>query len=651
MADITEKEYKGLIKEITIEHYRGFKEKQVLNLADAGGVTFLVGQNNAGKSLIARLFSVFDDIVSGTSTAITRYIYNDFHNLDTSKPIIFSFKLNKEQLSDEWCAKQVEPFKEVIFQLQIKKVEGRVLKFMYIIDDGKKSHIFVEERGESWFKHNEQFSLDRKDSEAVCTNLYLEIKKSILVFNALRSFNLNEQDSSFVTGKELLNHLDSGKKDEIRKNKMRVGELLERLNLDKPVSVDTIKKNEKQLSFDESEIIDVYKPDRLRFTFKDHLELSSSEVGTGYTMLYILLMEIVRNQKKLIIIDEIESHLQPGLIRVLIEQIRKISDAQYIIATHSPTVMDCAQENDYLYHFQKKEGCCSFHGFFQHDKERLYKLRSIANDLGVIPGDALLSNCVIWVEGPSEIFWVRAWLKNYFSVYREKNKLDFNLIEGLHYAILMTGGNLIARINFKEENGYEDEVDGSGINALRVNPNPFVIIDSDGAKRGSEKYKRAFRIAKELNKQNKNHPQVQDWKEIKEDNIDSVENFWQLKGRELENYVHAALLKKFYTEKAKHGNSKISGIEKLRDKDWQVYSMDKGVGKLLEDNEVKGIATKSGTIKHKLDLAKFVFKHLTKEHFEEFPADLLKPDANQIKDLTQNLDQLFDYIVKVNGLV
>ena len=53
-------------------------------------------------------------------------------------------------------------------------------------------------------------------------------------------------------------------------------------NLDEPVSVKADKETK-----------------RLIFTFDD-MEFSSDEVGTGYTMLYILLAEIVRNKKNLL---------------------------------------------------------------------------------------------------------------------------------------------------------------------------------------------------------------------------------------------------------------------------------------------------------------------------------------------------------------
>ncbi|MGR6010998.1 AAA family ATPase [Bacillus paranthracis] len=94
------------------------------------------------------------------------------------------------------------------------------------------------------------------------------------------------------------------------------------------------------------------------------MEFSSQEVGTGYTMLYILLIEIIRSKKDLIIIDEIESHLQPGLVRLLINLIRNHGESQYIIATHSAPVMETAKGEDILYRFNKKDGMCKFENFF-----------------------------------------------------------------------------------------------------------------------------------------------------------------------------------------------------------------------------------------------------------------------------------------------
>ncbi|MGR5921349.1 AAA family ATPase [Bacillus paranthracis] len=65
-------------------------------------------------------------------------------------------------------------------------------------------------------------------------------------------------------------------------------------------------------------------------------------------------MKSLEVKKDLIIIDEIESHLQPGLVRLLINLIRNHGESQYIIATHSAPVMETAKGEDILYRFNKK---------------------------------------------------------------------------------------------------------------------------------------------------------------------------------------------------------------------------------------------------------------------------------------------------------
>ena len=112
----------------------------------------------------------------------------------------------------------------------------------------------------------------------------------------------------------------------------------------------------------------------------------------------------------------------------------------------------------------------------------------MCNDLGVIPGDALLCNVVVWVEGPSEMFWIRSWLKHYLPLYKKNHKVG-NLIEGLHYTILMTGGSNISHLSFNEDEIPIEHIEEDNLlKVLKVNPNPFVIVDSDNASHTSKNF-------------------------------------------------------------------------------------------------------------------------------------------------------------------
>lgn len=87
-------------------------------------------------------------------------------------------------------------------------------------------------------------------------------------------------------------------------------------------------------------------------------------------------------------------------------------------------------------------------------------------------------------------------------------------------------------------------------------------------------------------------------------------------------------------------------------KNEDVYSKDKGVGKLLEDNGLENVKAENGALKthHKKALASFIFQNLTAKHFEENPTAILAPNKAQLQDLKSNLDALFNYIITINDL-
>ena len=637
------------INEIFIEHYRGFKKKQHIVLSKFGHVTFLVGGNNAGKSLIARLFSVFSiklgDAKPYCYMDVKHISDYDFYNLETDKPITLKFGIDMSVFQDSIDPDiiKLKDCNKIYFCIKVLKCNHNCYWGLYLNDGVRDSHVF-EVKGEQ-VEHNFIYqvgNLHKSDIEKSIRKLYKEIQKSILVFDPIRSFDRTTDESFFISGIELIKWLKENQSPgEIRRVKKEVARILkDEFNLEAPYDINV----------DDGE-------KRLRFTFKDALNLSSNDVGTGYTMLYILLMEIERNLKKIVVIDEIESHLQPGIARILMRIIKDKNNIQYIVATHSPAVMETSRENDFLYRFQKDECSCKIDGFFRHHKESGTEdaqiLREVCNELGVIPGDALLTNCVIWVEGPSEIFWVRTWIKNYIGIYKKNTGLKDTIIEGLHYSILMTGGGNIANYSFSEDEIYCDEINlDEKLRVLRINPNPFLIIDSDNADTDSQKFKRTMKFAKELNNQNKttnlfSNSMIFDDTEI-EKKYNSIPNFWVLEGKELENYVHPQLLMDFYSERAKHPKSKIEGVSSCTN--WDVFSKTEGVGKLLESRGILNVKAKSGTIIHKIDLAHFIYNNFSDIHFDNNPDSILKPNSKMIDDLTFNLNKILKYIVKINDL-
>lgn len=638
------------IRKIIIEHYRGLQNRQEILLAKINHATFIVGPNNSGKSLLSRIIRVFQYNIDGMSRNTMRFqtdkiTDNDFYNLDTSKPIKMSFTIDKKMLIhyNDPNINKITRFNEIDMVIQIHKCNKQYLGNISLCIKGVNSHTCSNNNQVLDVQFNSeflnQFSIKDEDVLKICNTLYSAFQESVLVFDPIRAFDRAGEDNLTVSGLELVNWLNEKEHPSEKRNaKRKVQEYIEKkLHLDSPVAVSS--------DVDQKE---------LNFTFAGNLELSSKEVGTGYTMLYILLMELVRNDKKLIIIDEIESHLQPGLVREVMKIIKEIGNAQFIISTHSPIAIETATEDDYLYRSQKNVGVCSYIGFFKHietDSSGAKIAREVCNELGVLPGDVLLSNSVIWVEGPSEVFWLRAWIKAYCEYMIDEKRLDTYLLEGLHYSLLMTGGSTISHYSFEEDVfSLEDIEEDTFLKVLKVNPNPFVMIDSDSVNKTSKKYKRFIRIASELNRQNKTHALLKN-ETLDDENIEShynkIPNFWVLAGRELENYAHPDLLKAFYSRKEQHHASKISGTASVVD--WNVYSSTEGAGRILEKRGLSNISTESGAVKHKDELARFVFNNFEVKHLLK-QSIISHPDHLMIDDLLNGLDKIVNYIKKVNYL-
>lgn len=634
-----------IINSISLKNYRGFNEECLLYLADSNNICFLVGPNNSGKSLIARVLSVFtiDNIHQFTEQFNVNDYFcdNDFHALDTDKAIVMKFNINTkvfEEFQDPDLISLLN-LDEIGLCFEIRKINGNFLCCMYLANKDDYSHQFNESKMRFEFKQRnsllDQLGLVKDQIEALICKLFQEIKRRILVFDSIRSFDRVES-SFYKNGSDLINWINERKHPgEITRATKQVCEWLkEYFNLDEPSAIRA----------------DISKK-QLIFTFED-MEFSSQEVGTGYTMLYILLIEIIRSKKDLIIIDEIESHLQPGLVRLLINLIRNHGESQYIIATHSAPVMETAKGEDILYRFNKKDGMCKFENFFRREGEGALALRELCNDLGVIPGDALLCNVVVWVEGPSEMFWIRSWLKHYLPLYKKKNHKVGNLIEGLHYTILMTGGSNISHLSFNEDEIPIEHIEEDNLlKVLKVNPNPFVIVDSDNASHTSKKFLRLLRIAAELNKVNLLNTKIKDThisEEITKDNYSEVTNLWVLKGKELENYCHPQLIKDFYTGRASYSVSKIKGVQECLE--WDVFSDTQGTGEILKSRGITNISKASGTIIHKNELARFVFNNLNEIHFQEKPKGILSPNTDMLEDLKLNLDKMLGYIFEINDI-
>lgn len=246
--------------------------------------------------------------------------------------------------------------------------------------------------------------------------------------------------------------------------------------------------------------IDVTRDNPTIMLLHNGLRLPLDRYGTGVHELVILATAILSMENTICCIEEPEIHLHPRLQREFIDFIVTKTPNQYLLSTHSPAFInaDMTVNNEIqLFHIQLTNGATTGMAILQ-DEDSLHALL----DLGVKPSDILQSNCVIWVEGPSDRIYLNRWL----------NLVAPDLKEGLHYSVMFYGGALLAHLSLERTDVPEELIE-----LLRVNQHAIVMIDSDKRSPRDRLRETKRRVRKECE--------------------DTESYCWITYGREVENYL------------------------------------------------------------------------------------------------------------------
>lgn len=268
------------------------------------------------------------------------------------------------------------------------------------------------------------------------------------------------------------------------------------------------------------------------------------ELGTGIHEIVLFAAAAVLHSKALICIEEPEIHVHPSWQRRLIELLLE-TDNQYFIATHSAHIMDLPGVSVF-----RLESTPS--GTVINKAVSPAEKSEICAALGYRPSDLYQSNCIIWVEGPSDRVYVKHWIE----------QADSRLIEGVHYSLMFYGGALGAHLTAEDlQETEEEEVHDCQlpepvvdlISLRRLNRHLAIIIDSD--KKSDEEQLTPVKCR------------------LKEE-FDKGPGFaWITAGRSIENYFNEkdvlAVMKKIHprSDFARDGEDQYSLLAKLKSGD------------------------------------------------------------------------------------
>lgn len=175
------------------------------------------------------------------------------------------------------------------------------------------------------------------------------------------------------------------------------------------------------------------------------------QIGTGLHQILIMAIATTLYKNHLICIDEPEIHMHPRLQRKLMQQLDKNIDCQFLISTHSSSIIDSVDDPSIFKISKNKDTNESTITFIDTLGERA----KLCEDLGYKASDIVQTNCIIWVEGPSDRIYIKHWLSAKCP----------ELIEGIHYSIMFYGGKLLSHLS-----GEMNEIEESNklIQLLRI---------------------------------------------------------------------------------------------------------------------------------------------------------------------------------------
>jgi predicted ATPase len=134
-------------------------------------------------------------------------------------------------------------------------------------------------------------------------------------------------------------------------------------------------------------------------TKRDDLAVPLLESGTGIgQVLAILYVVMTSDRPQVIIIDEPQSFLHPGAARKLIEFLKRNDHHQFIVATHSATIIASADPKTItLARFDGGESTVQ-----QLDATNEKAIQTTLAELGVRLSDSFGADNILWVEGRTE---------------------------------------------------------------------------------------------------------------------------------------------------------------------------------------------------------------------------------------------------------
>ncbi len=346
-----------MIKSINFINYRNLVGKYNFN----NSVDLIIGKNNDGKT------NLLDGIRLGFSCITNDYFKiqkSDFFNSDDNKNIIIEVELENNIIpSLSFCDESGNI--RYGFRVLIKKTQsGKYKKEISLLNGG-----------------NIDFDILSEDENI--PNVFMI---PLIRVDEIYTGGFITGLSKFIESEEKYKNLKEDSKRKIKESIKEKMDLFQNFCSKFNQKMD-IALTEPKLS------------DEKVFIVEEGTEEHHYMVGSGYKSIANIYLNTLNDNYNIILVDEIENHLHPSLIRTFINELKSLKKAQIIATTHSPVVINEFLIEEIIDIKQKKINLAA---------ELCNKLNKFLN-----PGrnELLFADNIILVEGYTEELLLRYYLK------------------------------------------------------------------------------------------------------------------------------------------------------------------------------------------------------------------------------------------------